>query len=1218
MYQVGRGLTLMRYFNRTKMTLDFACVVFSAIVFVMPLCAQIDVGGVTGTIKDPSGGVVPSAQLTLTNEATGVAQKVRSSSGGGYIFQAVPVGSYALKVEAPGFKTYVATGIQVHVQNVVTADVSLVVGSVGNVVSVTSAAPLLQAQDASLGQTISSASVNDLPLNGRNWISLSNVVAGSYLTSGNGPGTTTIFSNGAEPGQVDYRVNGVNNNEEVFGGYSVAPVPDAIQEFKLQTGDNSAEFGHSVGAVINAVVKSGTNQVQGDLFEYLRNEVLNANDFFSNLNGVKRQEYRQNQFGGTIGGPVYIPKLYNGRNKTFFFFDYQRTNRLTPSTFTDTIPTNLMRSSNFTNLQDLITGNSGTATDALGRTFPHGTVFDPATTRTVPAGATDPITALVNTKSAAITLRDPFYAGSLKGMTDFTHSTALLNQIPTSRIDPNAVKLLQLLPTPTASGLQNNYFAGVPQTTTINQYDIRIDENISSKDLLFGVFSRQTMDQTSTQPFPAALGSALQTNFNTTQPVYVIVLSETHIFSPTVVNEVRVGINHNYNTRETPDLTTMNVPQQYGIQGIPQMSLNGGLPTFNINGFSAFGGRRFNPTIQTTEAQDYTDNVTLIRGSHEIKTGIQFDRTVGDILQPAYSRGNFTYNGQYSDIPNQSSGLVGIADFLLVPAASSITASPNVTTYNFLGGFSGYNGSNFAGTNYTAPYWGVYVNDNWKITPTLTLNLGLRWDYFLPYSENDGRQANFAATNGNGPGGTYFIPQKGCSVPRAAAFNSLLAGYNIQVACLSGLAVNRTQKTNFGPRVGIAYRPLSNVVVRAGYGISYGAFDSVGYGGTLGTNYPFQYTINSPSTTSQAPITLANGQTATMENVFAAVNLQDPSLLNPIGLGLSGKQYKYLTPYIQSLNFMVQYQFTNRDSIQAGYVATLGRHLDDLGYNNSPSVILPPGVNQTNFRPFPNLAVNGEFLSTAAASNYQSLQTNYEHRFRNGLVLLANYTWGKCLSDVSGKTGLGSAYRAEWLPGFGIQGDYGLCSADATHLVHVAGEYALPFGRGQAVMSNANGLVNAFIGGWEVSYIFTYQSGQPFTVGCPVATSADFGCNALTVPGQNPYAGPHNRTQWLNPNAFVQPPIATQIGQSNYAALGGSLNQVRGPGLANVDASLFKRFSFTEKTQVEFRADAFNISNSVDFSNPSQLNFTNLKNFSNITGARNNQRLVQLALKLFF
>ncbi len=1182
------------------------------------LNAQIDMGGVTGTVKDTTGASVPGAHLALTNEATGVVQRTQSSSSGTYVFEAVPVGSYALRAEAPGFKNYVATGITVHVQNVVTVDVSLEVGNVTQTLTVTAALPLLQAQDASLGQTIDSRAVNDLPLNGRNWITLATLAPGSYLTGG--PNTTTIFANGAEPGQVDYRVSGVNNNEEVFGGYSVVPPPDAIEEFKLQTGDNNAEFGHSIGSVINASIKSGTNKVIGDLWEYLRNEALNANDYFSNLNGVKRAEYRQNQFGGTVGGPVYIPKLYNGTNKTFFFFDYQRTQRFTPSTFTDTVPTNSMQSSNFTNLQDLINDNSGTETDALGRKFSLGTIFDPATTRALAPGATDPISGLVNTKSTTVYVRDPFYRGGLNGVTDFTHLTPLLNVIPASRIDANAVKLLQLLPAPTTSGLQNNFFSSVPQTMTVNQYDIRIDENISEKDSVFGVFSRETQDQSASQPFAAVLGSALQTNFATTQPVYVLALSETHLFSPTLVNEARVGLNHNYNTRAIPNLNTLNLPQQYGIQGIPQIAGNGGLPTFNIGGFSAFGSRRFSPTIQTTEAQDYTDNLTLIRGNHQFKFGVQIDRIVGDILQPAYSRGNFTYNGQYSDIPNQNTGLVGIADFLLLPSASSISAAPGVTTYNYLSSMSGYNGSNYAGTNYSSIYSGIYAQDSWKITPTLTLNLGLRWDYFSPFREDSGRQANFVQTNGNGASGTYYIPQQGCSVARSSSFNALLAADNIQVDCLSGLDVNQAQKTNFAPRIGIAYRFRSRWVLRAGYGISYGAVDSVGYGGTLGTNYPFQYTLNGPSTTSLVPTVLPNGQTATMENVFGVINLQDPSQVNATGLGLTGKQYNYLTPYLQSMNVTVQYQFTNKDSIQAGYVGTAGRHLDTLGVHNSPTVILPPGVNQTNYLRFPNLSQNAEFLSSGADSNYRSLQTAYEHRFSGGFSLNANYTWGKCMSDDIGKTGLGPGYRAEWLPGFGIRGDYTLCAADATHLVHVFGEYAFPFGKGQSLLRHANGLVNTVAGGWIFAYNYVYESGLPFTVGCPTATSSDFGCNALFVPGQNPYAGPHNQNQWLNPSAFAQPPAATQVGQTSYAVLGGAAYQLRGPGIKNLDASLFKRFSFTESKQLEFRAEAFNLTNSVDFGNPSQLNFNNLTNFSKITGLRagSNQRLVQLALKLYF
>lgn len=1176
------------------------------------LVAQIDVGGVTGTVKDSTGAVIANANLTLTNEATGVAQRVQSSSSGTYVFEAVPVGSYTLKAEVSGFKAYVAARIEVHVQTVITADVALTVGATTETLTVTAAAPLIQAQDASLGQTIDSETMNDMPLNGRDWRALANLAAGSYLTGG--PSGTSIFSNGAEPGQVDIRVNGVNNNEEVFGGVTALPPPDAVEEFKLQTGDNSAEFGHSTGAVINAVVKAGTNRLNGDVWEYLRNEVLNANDFFSNLNGTPRQEYRQNQFGGAIGGPVYLPKLYHGRNRTFFFFDYQRTQTLVPSTFTDNVPTNLMRSSNFTNLQDLITGNSGTETDALGRKYALGTVFDPATTRTIAAGAADPVTGLVNTKTGSVTVRDPFFTGDLHGLTDFTHLTPQLNIIPGSRIDPNAIKILQLLPAPTKGGIQNNFFTSQPAQTTRNTYDVRIDQNFSAKDLLFGAFSRATSYQTSSQPFQPLLGSALQTNFAGIAPTYLLTLSETHLFSPTLVNEARVGLNHNYNTRVVPESDVMGIPEQFGILGIPQLPSNGGLPTITLNGFSAFGSRRFSPTIQTTEAQEYTDNVTLIRGRHQFKTGFQFERTVGDIIQPSYSRGNLTYSGQYSDIANQNTNLVGVADFLLVPMPSLLSPSAGVTVSNNLGGVSGFNFSNFSGTNYTAPYLAAYAEDSWRITPTLTLKLGLRWDHFSPYSEDGGKQANFVQTDGNGPSGTYYIPQQGCNVPRSPDFNALLAADHIQVQCLSGGAVNQTQMTNFAPRLGVAWRIRPRFVARAGFGISYGGFDSVGYGGTMGTNYPFQYQINSPDTTAL----LSAGQFATIENVFASVNIQDPSKVQISGLSLVGKEYKYLIPYVESTNLTLQYVFTDKDSIQAGFIESDGRHLDTLGQHNLISQILPVGTNSNNYRPLLTLGT-AQFLSSSANSNFRSMQATYEHRVRGGLLLLANYTWGKCMTDDIGKTGMGPGYRAQWLAGFGIHGDYTLCSIDATNLVHVSGQYALPFGKGKPLLGNAAGIANALVGGWRFNYIYTYQSGQTFTVGCPAATTTGSGCYALFVPGQNPYAGPHGRTQWLNPDAFAQPPVATQIGQTDYSPLGGMGNQLRGPSLQNLDASLLKRFSVRERKELEFRAEAFNISNSVSFSTtPSQLNFRNKTGFSQLTSARNNQRLVQLALKLFF
>jgi hypothetical protein len=1174
-----------------------------------PLWAQIDMGSIAGTVKDPAGAVVADARLILTNQETGVARTTSSSSAGTYVFAAIPPGLYTLRAEAPGFSVYVEKNMVVRVQSTVTADVSLVVGGVTQEVTVTSSAPLLQAQSASVGQTVGSIHVNALPLNGRDWRALAQVQPGNYFV-----GSGSIFANGVEPGQVDYRVNGVNDNEEVFGGINISPVPDAIQEFRLQEGNNSAEFGHSVGAVVNAVTKSGTNQLKGDIWEFNRNEVYNANDYFSNQHGVQRPKYRQNQFGGLAGGPVHIPRVYDGRDRTFFFFDFQRTLITRADAFTDTIPTDLMRNSGFTNLQDLITGSSGRATDGLGRTFPHGTVFDPATTRAVAAGAADPVSGLTNTSSTTIYLRDPFYSGSLRGLKDFTSFASQLNMIPASRLDPRATKLLMLLPRPTQGGLLNNYFVSRPKTETRNQYDVRVDQNFSARDRLFGVFSRSTDDSSNAQPFDGFAGGALEIDFASTQPVYVLALSETHIFSPTLLNEARLGINRNFNTRVPAGSYAMGVPVQYGIQGIPQISGNGGLPTFEIHGFSSFGGRRFMPTIQTTGAQDYTDNLTWVHGRHEFKTGVQVDRIIGHILQPAYSKGDFVWNGQYADIPNQNTNLVGIADFLLVPTASTVGGINN------LGGPSSYNGSNYASSDYNASYLGAYVQDDWRVTPVLTVNLGLRWEYFGPYDESHGGQANLIMTNGNGPSGTYYIGHAGCGVPRSTSFNSLLASYNIQVVCEPGLTVNKAQLSNFAPRFGLAYRVRPNVVVRTGFGISYGAFDSVGYGGTLGTNYPFQYTIGSPSTTSQIPITLSNGQTANAFDTFGTINLQDPAVVSGQNLGLTGKQYSYDTPYAESLNVTVQDQFTDRDSFELGYVGTLGRHLDAFNTHNAPSEILPPGTNVANYRPFPNLS-SAQFLTPNASSDYHAMQAIYEHRFTGGLAFSANYSYGRCMSNDNGKGNLsGSSRHAEWLPGWGLSHEYTLCPSDSTHVLHLFGEYALPFGKGERFMADVKGLAGALIGGWQLNYIYTYQSGSPFTVGCPVATTADFGCYALLVSGQNPYAGPHNQDQWLNPRAFAEPPTATSIGQTDYAVLGGPAGQVRGPSYINLDVSLFKKFTLTGHTFFECRLEAFNALNRPQFGTPGQLDFTNLKNFSRITGLRGgtNPRVLQLAGKIYF
>lgn len=1191
---------------------------------------------------DPSGAVIPKAEITLTNVETNVRSRTESTATGDYVFSGVMPGVYTIHVQARGFGKYSVRDVRVHVQQTLTVNLHLSTASVQQQITVTAATPLLQAQNAAVGQTIMSRTINNLPLVTRDWGSLSQLAAGvstappGQPTPDSGTTASAYFSvDGVNVWQNDFRLDGINDNIEFYGGNytgtnaAIVPPPDAIEEFKVQNGDFNAEFGHSTGGVINADIKSGTNHLHGDLWEYVRNNAFNANYFF-NRNQPK-PEYRQNLFGFTMGGPVVIPRLYNGKNRMFFFVDYQGGRYVLPAPATSTVPTTNMSKSGFTNLQDNIAFNSGSATDALGRRFPHGTIFDPATTRQIPASGIDPITGLTGTPGAYV--RDPFYGcsasgcpagnygpgGPLTGVTDFTTPAqeAMLNIIPTSRLDPNAVKLLGVYPAPTGAGLANN-FSWVPKEVhNTNTYDIRIDESINSNNSLFGVFDRSyfTTDVPSTLPGLAVGEGGGRVD---SLPAYAWAIGYTHVFTPTLTNAMHVGMVHSDKLQRSVYGNTFGIPAQYGIQGVPQVANNGGLPPTSINGLTHIGVGNYTPTLQYVYSIEGADNLTKVYNNHTFKAGIQVDDLEGNISQPPQGRGDFNFNGQYTDIPNENSNLNGIGDILVTPISSLVGG------VNEVGGMSSFSGSNIAATDDHRWYIGAYSQDDWKALPKLTLNLGLRWDYFTPYAETRGRQANFIPVGGNGDSGTYYMSKQGCNVPRSASFDALLASSNIKLDCVSSKTLGNAQISNFSPRVGFAYTLGRTLVLRGGFGTAYGALGNLGYGGTLGTNYPFVYVTSFNSPDSSHPLLLSNGQPATMEQTFTTVNLSDPTLNSGQGLNLYGRQYDFQTPYVQTENLTIQKEISRNNSVQVGYVGTQGRHLDNLGYTNSPTKILPPSVNPQPYVPFPSFARNSIYETTNAASSYNSLQATYEHETSHGLYILANYTYSKCLSDQHTQASQNHQYRAEWLPGFGIKRDYAVCDTDATHLVHLAGSYDLPFGRGRALMSNASRPEEALFGGWVVNFIFSYQSGQPFTVSCPTATTSDYGCFADVVNGAKMYAGPHNYTQWLNPAAFSEPPVATAIGQSDFAPLGGGGQQARGPSYTNLDSSVLKNFELVDSLRLQFRVEAFNTTNSPQFSQPGNLNFTNLKGgFSSITSTKNSNgnggaRTLQFALKLFY
>ncbi len=526
---------LARYSNRLFLAFAFICLASTAY-------GQVDTGTILGTVRDNTGAVIPGASVTVRSEGTGFTQTMKTSSAGTYVFTPLRIGGYSVEVENPGFKKERRTGLQLNIQQQLVADVNLSVGDVSSEIEVTAAAPILQTESGSVGQVIEGKTINNLPLNGRNYTFLARLVPGATVGQPEGRGLNAngwFTANGTRPAQNNYMLDGIDNNTnnvDFLSGaaYVLKPPIDAIGEFKLQTNSFSAEFGRAGGAVLNASIKSGTNQFHGSLWEFIRNDKLDATDFFLNSAGQKKGSFKQNQFGATVGGRII-------KDKTFFFADYEgtRIRQGVPQTGL-TVPTAAQRASGFTNFSDLIALQSGTRTDALGRTFPLGTVFDPATTRSIGNGQY---------------VRDPFPG----------------NTIPSNRLDPNAVKLLGLFPAPTGPGLYGNYNVNRNSTTDVNAFDTRVDEYFSTKDQVFGRYSWSRSPSFIPAPFT---GYADGGGFNAGDQnvdTQGAALSYTHSFTPTFVNEARIGFNREHTSRvQAYGNDTSDIPGQFGIQGILQ------------------------------------------------------------------------------------------------------------------------------------------------------------------------------------------------------------------------------------------------------------------------------------------------------------------------------------------------------------------------------------------------------------------------------------------------------------------------------------------------------------------------------------------------------------------------------------------------------------------------------------------------------------------------
>ncbi len=1220
-----------------RLTTATAVALLAASFAVPNLRAQLDTGTLTGRVTDPSGAVIPNAKVDLTNQNTNFTITTITTSAGDYTFTPIYVGTYTVTVNAHGFTTAVHKNIRVNIAEDVAVNFSLTPGRVTTVVTVTSAAPALQTQNASVGQVVTSRSVNDLPLNGRNMTFLAQTIAGVNTPQADtrGNAASGAFSaNGLRPDANDYLLNGIDNNSnnvDFLNGtnFVALPPPDALSEFKVQTSDYSAEYGRSGGAILNATIKSGTNAFHGDVWDYLRNDAFDAADYYEDNGGVPKGEFRQNQFGATFGGPII-------KNKLFFFADYQGTRRVQGTVYTNSVPTPGEVASGFTDLSDEITEQACSTcnySDDLGRTFPNGTEMDPATEREVIQGQVDPVTGLKATGTGYV--EDPFFTGgSIAGITNFTgYCTATasceLNQLPNSRIDPNALKILGLFPKATKSGIILNNTTDPNTVESENQGDTRLDYNMNTSNQLAGTFDYSQDPIFIPGPFQGIADGGAFTNGNQQANALLTSLSYTHIFSPTLVNEARIGEDRLYASREGPVAGQNGIPAEYGIQGVPQFSGNGGLPAIYVGSLNTLGSNAYLPSNEITQTTQATENLTKMYGKHTFKMGMEFQHVKFSTFQPTQSHGEMGF-GQY-------------ADFLINPEATTVPGG-----VNDFGGSNDIYMSNAEPTDDGRDYWGAYFNDSWKMTRKLTAQLGVRWEWFGQIYEMWGRQGNFLPA-ADGSSAEYIEPNNGKNqqIDINPDFDTLLAANGVSMKYVNTPALGTSPLDNIGPRVGVAYEVTPKLVVRSGFGMFYNAFQNVGYGPNIGENYPYQFTLsyaaNTPPTEAIGqPVVLkyANGNVcapvAIIETGFSCLDLV-PSQSSVAGIGFNADQYNMQTPVIYEYNLTTEYQIKPSMTATVGFVGDQSRHNFAFTGANSPSTIELNPVEYPAY-PYPTLGGIG-IEADEGNSAYNSLQTSLEKRFSNGVSFLATYTWSHCRGDSGDPLngGDGEGYRAPLLPGFGIQGDYGNCDYNVYNVFHLSGGYNLPFGHGEPLLNNAKGVTNALLGGWQTEEILTDEGGQPMTLGCPYSTNNSFGCDDMIIPGATEYGAPEGH--YLNSAAFTMPCPATGFPQpsrcvpneTGVGLLGGAPGYIEEPGIFAFDFSLFKNFKLSERFSLQFRSEFYNLFNIPTFNAPNfggngvvsvggsgdYLDST----FGEIGSTRfqfKDPRQIQFALKLFF
>ena len=1056
-----------------------------------PLLAQTGAASITGIVSDQSGAAVPGATVTATNEATGVAYTAVSNEAGNYTVTSLPLGVYVIKAELAKFKTVATKPVQLEAMQIARFDFKLELGSLEETVVVGAEAQVLQTETATVGEVISGTTLAALPLNGRNTGQLSLLLPGaltpnpSSFTNIRNFGGGRPFVNGNREQTNNYTIDGVDMNESIDNLVAYQPSPDALAEISVETNNYAADTGNVAGAVISNVIKSGTNQFHGNVFEFYRNSRMDANAWANNRSSAAKPNRRQDIYGGTLGGPIV-------KNTLFFFGNYQGTRFDQPGTEAVSVAPEAWRR-----------GDLSSVTSA--------TVRDPAT------GTAFPGNVIPESRIAAI-------------------SRGILNNTT-----------LYPLPNRDVAGVTGNFVGPRLETIRAHQGDVRVDWNASGKDKIFGRFSfaeyESRIDQ---RALPLLLGT------EQTAPFKNLAFNWNRIFGPSVVNEVLVGYNRITIVSDTLDWAGIgDANAAFGIGGgqpIPGLSSIGWGGGLTSAGAAATDTNTLDKTFQINE------KLTWITGAHTLKFG-------GQLLhytQQRFYAGNngllglFTYGGAFTGFP--------FSDFLLDQVATK------------------GRGSSSDAWTHLHNRMALYVQDDFKLMPPLTLNLGLRWAYTQPVVEKDDRQSNFDLATGQ-----QIFPSDESRETRA---------------------LYQSYKKGFEPRLGVAYRPAENWVIRGAYGISQ-YMEGTGANLRLPLNPPFFFEsfVQFDATTGSGRLAPGFADVRPQDQPSGQVRAWDPNLR---------------PQFTQQWNAFVEYLLTPATSANIGYVGHKATKLVTPVEGNQP---LPGTGDVSTWAPLQNrrplfatapLITNISTTASRGRSDYKGLQASLRQRNVNGFEYLASYTLSETRTNNLGYYGSGgvAAEGAYWMNAYEPEWNYGPAFFDARHNFVFSANYELPYGHGRKWGADSSALMDAILGGWRLSGIFQARSGFPITVvdGSNPSLQGTRGNERPNCIG-DPVPADQSIARWLDIAAFQR------VARGTWGNCG--IGVARAPGYRNIDAVLAKRFKAGAERYFEFRAEAFNLTNTPSFGPPARdINAPNT--FGQITSTVSTARTVELVLKFFF